>query len=158
MFYVADGHHRAASAWRAGKERRAANPNHTGAEEYNWFLTVLFPASELKILAYNRVLKDLNGQTVEQLLERLRSLGTLQQTTNPVPPAAGSFCFLIAGQWYLLTVPPGSIRHNDAIASLDVAILEERVLQPVFGIGDVRTDSRIDFVGESEALQSWKSW
>ncbi|MBL8819987.1 MAG: DUF1015 domain-containing protein [Planctomyces sp.] len=164
VFYVADGHHRAASAWRAGKERRAANPDHRGTEEYNWFLTVLFPASELKILAYNRVLKDLNGLTTAGLLDRLRAIGTLEETTNPVPPSAGSFCFFVADGWYRLTVPANTIRHEDAIASLDVAILEERVLQPIFGIGDVRTDSRIDFVGgirgtaELEKLVRSGSW
>jgi uncharacterized protein (DUF1015 family) len=147
VFYVADGHHRAASAWRAGKQRREANPGHTGNEEYNWFLTVLFPAGELRILAYNRVLKDMNGLSENALLDRLRAVGTLESVENPVPPAAGSFCFLIGRQWWLLSVPPSSVDHSDAIASLDVAILEERVLQPVFGIGDVRTDSRIDFVG-----------
>lgn len=147
VFYVADGHHRAASAWRAGRQRRDANPQHLGDEEYNWFLTVLFPASELRILAYNRVLKDLNGLSLDELKQRLRLVGTLQPTDNPVPAEAGSFCIFVDEQWWLLTVPKQSINHDDAIASLDVAILEERVLNPVFGIQDVRTDSRIDFVG-----------
>ena len=146
-FYVADGHHRSASAWRAGAERRAANPDHTGDEEYNWFLTVLFPAGQLNILAYNRIIKDLNSQSVDQVLEKLRGVGELQETDNPVPQSAGSFCFFLGEKWYLLTVPADSIDHGDAIASLDVAILEQRVLGPIFGIGDVRTDSRIDFVG-----------
>jgi uncharacterized protein (DUF1015 family) len=147
VFYVADGHHRAASAWRAGAARKAANPGHTGNEEYNWFLAVLFPASELKILAYNRVLKDLNGLSVSELKARLQQVGVLEPTTDPVPPAAGSFCVFVDGGWWRLTVPANSIDHSDSIASLDVAILEQRVLQPIFGIGDVRTDSRIDFVG-----------
>lgn len=147
VFYVADGHHRAASAWRAGTQRRSANPQHSGQEEYNWFLSVLFPASELRILAYNRVLKDLHGLTVEQLLARLREVGRLEPTDNAVPPAAGSFCIFVNNSWWRLTVDPASINQADPIASLDVAILEERVLQPIFGIGDVRTDARIDFVG-----------
>ena len=147
VFYVADGHHRAASAWRAGKQRREANPQHTGDEEYNWFLTVLFPASELRILAYNRVLKDLNGLSTDELKQRLRQIGTLESTDNPVPTEAGSFCIFVEEQWWLLTVPKDSINHDDAINSLDVALLEDRILQPVFGIHDVRTDSRIDFVG-----------
>ncbi|QDS87549.1 hypothetical protein EC9_17280 [Rosistilla ulvae] len=146
-FYVADGHHRAASAWRAGAERRDNNPNHTGDEEYNWFLTVLFPASQLNILSYNRVLKDLNGQSVEQVREKLTQLGTFEPITDPVPPTAGSFCFYLGGSWYRLTLPADSIDHNHPIDSLDVALLEKRVLQPIFGIEDVRTDPRIDFVG-----------
>lgn len=147
VFYVADGHHRSASAWRAGVERRNANPDHTGDEEYNWFLTVLFPADQLNILAYNRVVKDLNGQDADQVVQRLSEIGTLEPTNDPVPDAAGTFCLYLDKTWFKLTVPADSINHDDAIASLDVAILEQRVLEPVFGIGDVRTDSRIDFVG-----------
>lgn len=146
-FYVADGHHRAASAWRAGKARREANPNHNGDEEYNWFLTVLFPSGQLNVLAYNRIIKDLNGMTPEQIREKLAAVGTLEKTDNSVPENAGSFCVYLDGGWWKLTVPPESIDQNDAINCLDVAILEKRVIQPVFGIDDVRTDSRIDFVG-----------
>ena len=146
-FYVADGHHRAASAWRAGKARREANADHTGEEEYNWFLTVLFPAEQLKILAYNRIIKDLNGMTPEQILEKLGEVGTVEKTDNPIPEHAGSFCVYIDGNWYRLTVPADSIDQDDAINCLDVAILEQRVIKPIFGIDDVRTDARIDFVG-----------
>lgn len=146
-FYVADGHHRSASAWRAGAERKAANPNHTGDEEYNWFLTVLFPANELNILAYNRIIKDLNGQNADDVIKKLSEVGTVEKTDNPVPDSAASFCFYLGDGWYRLTVSADSINRDDAIESLDVAILEQRVLQAIFGIGDVRTDSRIDFVG-----------
>ena len=146
-FYVADGHHRAASAWRAGKARREANANHTGEEEYNWFLTVLFPASQLNILAYNRIIKDLGGCNVQQVIEQLSHVGSLVETTNPVPGSAGSFCIYLEGKWWKLTVPPESIDASDPINSLDVAILEQRVIRPIFGIDDVRTDPRIDFVG-----------
>lgn len=146
-FYVADGHHRSASAWRAGAERKAANPNHTGEEEYNWFLTVLFPAKELNILAYNRIVKDLNGHSVDDVLSQLSKVGTVEKTDNPVPESAASFCFYLGDGWYRLTIAADSINHDDAIESLDVALLEQRVLQPILGIGDVRTDSRIDFVG-----------
>ncbi|MCC9603087.1 DUF1015 domain-containing protein [Stieleria sp. JC731] len=146
-FYVADGHHRAASAWRAGKARREANPNHTGEEEYNWFLTVLFPASQLNVLAYNRVIKDLNGLTAEQVREKLAEVGTMEPTDNPVPDQAGSFCIYLDGAWSKLTIPAESIDQDDAINSLDVALLEKRVITPIFGIDDVRTDPRIDFVG-----------
>ncbi len=146
-FYIADGHHRAASAWRAAQARREANPQHTGDEEYNWFLSVLFPAGQLNILAYNRVLRDLNGQSPEQVLQRLAEVGELRPVTDATPPAAGTFCIYVGGSWYSLTVPSESIDTSDPIGSLDVAILEQRVLGPIFGIQDVRTDPRIDFVG-----------
>ena len=146
-FYVADGHHRAASAWRAGKARREANPNHDGNEEYNWFLTVLFPAAQLNILAYNRIIKDLNGKTPEEIVDQLANVGELKETKNPVPERAGTFCVYLGGKWWQLSVPANSIDHQDAIGSLDVAILEQRVIKPIFGIEDVRTDARIDFVG-----------
>jgi len=146
-FYIADGHHRAASAWRAGKARREANPGHTGEEEYNWFLTVLFPANQLTILPYNRIIADLNGKTAEQILAELGQVGQLELTTDPVPPAAGSFCIFLGDRWYRLTIPADSIEHADPIASLDVALLEQRVIGPIFGIENVRTDPRIDFVG-----------
>lgn len=146
-FYVADGHHRAASAWRAGKARREANPGHTGEEEYNWFLTVLFPASQLHILAYNRIIADFNDHSKEAVLEKLARVGTLEKADDAVPPAAGSFCIYLDKEWWRLTVPAESIDQNDPINCLDVAILEKRVIQPIFGIEDVRTDPRIDFVG-----------
>jgi len=147
VFYVADGHHRSASAWRAGTERRDANPQHTGEEEYNWFLTVLFPADQLNILAYNRIIKDLNGQQADDVVQQLSKVGTLEPTNNPVPEQAGTFCIYLDKTWFKLIIDADSIAHDDAIASLDVAILEDRVLEPIFGIGDVRTDARIDFVG-----------
>ena len=147
-FYIADGHHRAASAWRAGKELRQRQPGGgTGQEECNWFLSVLFPSEQLRILAYNRVLKDTNGHTVSEILEKLDSLGDLEQTTNPDPDAPGSFCFLIDHRWWKLTIPPDPLFRDDPIRTLDAAILERQVLHPIFGIEDVRTDPRIDFVG-----------
>ena len=147
VFYVADGHHRSASAWRAAIERRGANTQHTGKEEYNWFLSVLFPASQLKILSYNRIVRDLNGLTVADLKGQLSMVGQLEAIDNPVPPAAGIFCIYVDSSWYRLTVPPSSIDRFDAVHSLDVSLLEDRVLRPIFGIDDVRTDERIDFVG-----------
>lgn len=146
-FYVADGHHRSASAWRAGVERRNQNPDHTGDEEYNWFLTVLFPASELKILAYNRIVKDLNGLAPDDLLSMLQTIGSLEPTNNPVPESAGQFCLYFDKTWFRFTVDPQSIDASNAVESLDVAILERLLLEPIFGIHDVRTDKRIDFVG-----------
>jgi uncharacterized protein (DUF1015 family) len=145
--YVADGHHRSASAWRAGKERKAANPAHRGDEEYNWFLAVLFPANQLRILPYNRVVRDLNGLAPTEFADRLRGLGRLEPATEPAPTAPGSFGLFFDGGWQRLTIAPGSIDRADPIGSLDVSLLQERVLGPILGIGDPRTDKRIDFVG-----------
>jgi uncharacterized protein (DUF1015 family) len=145
--YVADGHHRSASAWRAGLERRKANPSHRGDEEYNWFLAVLFPAAELRILPYNRVVRDLNGQTPARVLERLSTLGTLSPTKDRVPARAGTFVIYLDGRWYRLLLDPALIDHSDPIGSLDVSLLHDHLLGPLLGVGDPRTDPRIDFVG-----------
>ncbi len=145
--YVADGHHRSASAWRAAAARRAANPEHTGDEEYNWFLAVFFPSNQLRILPYFRVVKDLNGQTPEAFLAALEQVGTLTSTTAPSPERAGSFGILVGGTWYRLVLDPQTIDEKDPVGSLDVSLLHERILAPLLGIGDVRTDPRIDFVG-----------
>jgi uncharacterized protein (DUF1015 family) len=145
--YVADGHHRSASAWRAGKERRAANPAASGAAEYDWFLAVLFPANQLRILSYNRVVEDLRGLSPDAFRARLRELGRLERTADPVPPASGSFCFFFDGAWERLTLDPSSIDCAHPIRSLDVSLLQDRVLDPILGIADPRTDHRIDFVG-----------
>jgi uncharacterized protein (DUF1015 family) len=145
--YVADGHHRSASAWRAGKERRGANPKHGGDEEYNWFLAVLFPADQLTILPYNRVVRDLGGKTAAQVLQELRALGRVSSTEHPRPPRPGTFCMYLAGAWYRVELDEETIDRRDPIRSLDVSLLQDRVLGPVLGIGDPRTDKRIDFVG-----------
>ena len=147
LAYVADGHHRSASAWRAGQERRKANPGHTGNEEYNWFLAVLFPADELVILPYNRVVKSLNGHTPAAFRDRLALLGRLEAVTDSRPPRPGSFAFFLEGRWWLLTMDESTIDRRDPIKSLDVSLLQERVLGPILGIADPRTDKRIDFVG-----------
>ena len=145
--YVADGHHRSASAWRAARERLAANPHHRGDEEYNWFLAALVPAAELRILPYNRVARDLKGQTGQEVLEQLGRLGRLSPTSNPAPPRPGSFCLYLSGRWHLLELPAAATDRNDPIGSLDVSLLHDRILGPVVGIGDPRTDQRLDFVG-----------
>jgi len=147
LAYVADGHHRCASAWRAAVERRAANPGHTGDEEYNWFLAALFPSDQLRILPYNRVVKDLNGLSAEQFRTKLAALGRVEPTTDPVPPVAGSFGVYLPGGWWRVTIDPAAIDATDPIRSLDVSLLQERVLTPILGVGDPRTDKRIDFVG-----------
>jgi len=144
---VADGHHRCASAWRAGAERRASNPQHTGEEEYNWFLATLFPSGGLRILPYHRVVRDLGGHSPAQFIERLRAVGKVTQVENPNPPRPGSFSFYTDGAWHLLELDPATIPANDPIRSLDAALLEERVLGPILGVGDIRTDKRVDFVG-----------
>jgi uncharacterized protein (DUF1015 family) len=147
LAYVADGHHRSASAWRAGLERRAANPSHTGEEEYNWFLAVLFPSDQLHIMPYNRLVKDLHGLSAEQFRARLAALGRVERTDDPVPPVAGSFGVYLPGGWWRVTIDPATIDRGDPIGSLDVSLLQERVLAPILGVGDPRTDKRIDFVG-----------
>jgi uncharacterized protein (DUF1015 family) len=147
LAYVADGHHRSASAWRAGKELRARNPSHRGDEEYNWFLAVLFPADQLRILPYNRVVRDLRDRSPAAVLERLRGLGRLTETGDPSPGRSGVFCVFLDGRWHRLELDPATIDSRDPIASLDVSLLQERVLGPILGIGDPRTDKRIDFVG-----------
>ena len=145
--YVADGHHRCASAWRAAKELRVAKPARQGEQEYDWFLAVLFPSNQLQILPYNRVVKDLHGLLPGEFLARLATVGTLTPAQVPEPASAGSFGVFVDGAWYSLRLEPASITRTDPINSLDASLLHERVLAPVLGIGDVRTDKRIDFVG-----------
>jgi uncharacterized protein (DUF1015 family) len=147
--YVADGHHRSASAWRAGRERRAANPNHTGDEEYNWFLAVLFPADQLTILPYYRLVRDLGGQTPEAVLERLRAVGQVSPVKVPQPARPGRFGVYLGGKWYEVVIDERSIDRKDPIGSLDVSLLQDRILGPVLGVGDPRTDKRLEFVGGS---------
>lgn len=145
--YVADGHHRSAGAWRAGRELRAANPGRGDGAEYEWFLAVLFPAEQLRILPYNRVIQDLNGLSASNMLARLARIGHVTPTADPVPPRPGSFAFYLEDAWYLLELDPATIDRTDPIGSLDVSLLQDRVLAPLLGIGDPRTDKRIDFVG-----------
>jgi uncharacterized protein (DUF1015 family) len=145
--YVADGHHRSASAWRAGKELRRTNRNHQGDEEYNWFLAVLFPADQLTILPYNRVVRDLNGKSPAEVLHALRDVGRMAPADHPRPPRPGTFCVYLADAWYRVEFDEQSVDRRDPIGSLDVSLLQDRVLAPILGIGDPRTDQRIDFVG-----------
>lgn len=147
LLYIADGHHRAASASRARAALKTENPAHTGDEEYNYFLTVLFPADQLRILAYNRTVKDLNKMTAAELLSKLSDHFEVGQATSPEPERKGEISMYIEGRWNRLTIPPDSIDAGDPISSLDVSVLQERVLDPLLAIKDVRTDKRIDFVG-----------
>ena len=143
--YVADGHHRTASAVRVGRERREKNPHHTGAENYNWFLAVLFPASQLQILPYNRSVHDLNGSTPETLLAEISKTFTVTENASPVPAGPGAVSMYLAGKWYGLTWTPAP--DADPIARLDVTVLQDQLLAPILGIDDPRTSKRIDFVG-----------
>ncbi len=147
LAYVADGHHRSASAWRAARERPSSGARREHGAGAEWFPAVLFPASQVRILPYNRVVADLAGQSVTTLLDRLRAVGKLSPTDTALPPRSGSFCFYVDRRWRLLELAEGSIDRGDPIRSLDVALLQQRVLGPVLGIRDQRTDPRIDFVG-----------
>jgi uncharacterized protein (DUF1015 family) len=143
--YIADGHHRAASAARVARLRRERNPQHTGAEDYNWFLCVLFPASELKILPYNRIVLDLNGLAPDALLREVRQRFTVSENAAPSPAKPGEVSMYLGGRWYGLRCPVDP--KADPVSRLDVSVLQDRLLAPVLGIADVRTSKRIDFVG-----------
>ncbi len=152
LLYVADGHHRAASAARVGLERKAANPNHRGDEPYNYFLAVLFPHDQLRILDYNRVVKDLNGLSPEQFLVKAAEKFTVAATGTPRPEAPRRFGMFLGGKWHRLEARPGTFPAGDPVRSLDVAILQENLLAPVLGVADPRTDKRVDFVGGIRGL------
>ncbi len=145
--YVADGHHRSASATRVRAMRKESNPAHTGEEEYNYFLTVIFPHEEMKIMAYNRVVKDLQGLSPEQFLEKVGERFDIQPADSPEPPAAQQFGMFFGGTWHRLVAREGSFPADDPVKSLDCAILQSNLLSPVLGIQDPRTDKRVDFVG-----------
>lgn len=160
-FYVADGHHRTAAAARVGAEKKAANPNHTGQEEYNWFMAVCFPQSQLQIIDYNRVVRDLNGLTPEAFLKALEedfevSLASKPRCGRPAKPYAPAqlheFSVYLGGNWYKLAAKPGRYDDQDPIGVLDVTVLSNLVLDKILGIKDLRTDKRIDFVGGIRGL------
>ena len=143
--YIADGHHRAASAARVARLRRDRNPRHTGAEDYNWFLCVIFPASELKILPYNRHVLDLNGHTPGVLLEKVKAKFGLEENAAPAPTAIGRVSMYLGGQWHGLRCPAEAAA--DPVARLDVSVLQDKLLAPLLGIDDPRTSKRLDFIG-----------
>ena len=153
-FYVADGHHRTAAAARVGAEKRAQNPNHTGNEEYNFFMAVCFPETQLKIIDYNRVVKDLNGLTKEAFLEKLSEDFVVEPAGKEIchPKALHNFSLYLDGEWYSFTAKPGRYDDSDPIGVMDVTILSNLVLDKILGIKDLRTDSRIDFVGGIRGL------
>ena len=150
--YIADGHHRAASAVKVGLKRRAEHPDYDGTEEFNYFLSVLFPDSELAILPYNRVIRDWNGHTPEELLSALSEIGTVEKASAPVQPAEkGTVGMFLNGDWYLFRFAEYK-RNDDPVEGLDVSLLQKHLLQPFFGIDDPRVDNRIDFVGGIRGL------
>ena len=156
--YIADGHHRTAAAALVGHEKAKANPNHTGNEEYNFFLAVAFPASQLKIIDYNRVVRDLNGLTPEQFLARLsenfdvKDMGTEEYRPN----ALHNFSLYLGGHWYSLTAHPGTYKPDDPKGVLDVTISSDLILRDILCITDLRSDKRIDFVGGIRCLSELK--
>lgn len=147
LLYIADGHHRAASASRARAELATENKTHTGNEDYNYFLTVIFPDSQLQILAYNRVVRDLNGLSKDDFLKAISAQFTLTRNADPAPKERGNWSMYLDGQWYGLELSPETTLPVGTVARLDVSILQDRLLEPILGIRDIRTDKRIDFVG-----------
>ena len=147
LLYIADGHHRAASASRARAELREQSFAHTGKEDYNYFLTVIFPDSQVQILAYNRTVHDLNGLTKEQFLGKIKEQFTVAEDSSPEPEKRGRWSMYLDGKWYGLQLSPESTLPVGTVAGLDVSVLQDRLLDPILGIKDVRTDKRIDFIG-----------
>ena len=151
--YIADGHHRAASAVKVALKRRAAHPDYTGDEEFNYFLAVYFRANELKILDYNRLIKDLNGHTKDELMSLLSESFTVTEENGAYHPSKRhSFGMYLDGRWYSLRLRDGIADETDPVGSLDVSLLQRLVISRIFGIDDPRTDSRIDFVGGIRGL------
>jgi len=154
--YIADGHHRCASAAKVGLKRREENPNYTGKEEFNFFLAVAFPKDELRIMDYNRVIKDLNGLSKEDFIKAISEKFQVEsalQVKPYAPEARHTFGMFLDGSWYKLTAKDGTFDETDPVLSLDVSILQNNLISPVLGIDDPRTDKRIDFVGGIRGLK-----
>ena len=152
--YIADGHHRSAAASRVAASRRSANPNHTGQEGYNYFLSVIFPDNQMRIMDYNRVVKDLNGLGREAFLKKLEPAFHVKPETGAVKPArASEFGMYLDKQWYRLAVKPERIPQTDPVRRLDVSLLQDNLIAPILGIADPRRDKRIDFVGGIRGLK-----
>ena len=147
--YIADGHHRSASAVRVGKKRREQYPDYDGTEEFNFFLSVLFPDEQLYIMDYNRVVADLNGNTEAQFMEKIGEKFTIAEMARPEKSLSEKHTFgmYLGGKWYKLSAKEGTFDATDAVEALDVSILQKNLLSPILGIGDPRTDKRIDFIG-----------
>lgn len=156
--YIADGHHRSAAAALVGAEKAKQNPNHRGDEEYNFFMAVCFPANQLTIIDYNRVVKDLNGLTEEEFLSKVATNFTVEEKGTDIykPTGLHNFSLYLDGKWYSLTAKPGTYNDNDPIGVLDVTISSNLILDEVLGIKDLRSDKRIDFVGGIRGLGELK--
>ena len=156
--YIADGHHRSAAAALVGQEKKEHNPNHTGKEEYNFFMTVIFPDNQLKIIDYNRVVKDLNGLSKEDFLNALNKAFVVEEMGTEIykPAKLHEFSMYLDGKWYKMTAKEGTYDDKDPIGVLDVKILSDHALDAVLGIKDLRTDKRIDFVGGIRGLGELK--
>ena len=157
--YIADGHHRTAAAALVGAEKAKQNPNHTGKEEYNYFMAVCFPANQLKILDYNRVVKDLNGMTSEEFLKALEQDFVVEKKGTAIyhPEALHDFSLYIDGNWYKLTAKPGTYDDKNPIGVLDVTVSSDLILDKLLGMKDLRTDKRVDFVGGLRGLGELKN-
>ena len=156
--YIADGHHRSAAAALVGAEKAKQNPNHRGDEEYNYFMAVCFPAEQLTIIDYNRVVKDLNGLTDEAFLEKLSANFDVKEMGEEIykPSGLHNFSLYLSGKWYSLTAKEGTYDDNDPIGVLDVTISSNLILDEILGIKDLRSDKRIDFVGGIRGLGELK--
>ena len=156
--YIADGHHRSAAAALVGAEKAKNNPNHKGDEEYNYFMAVAFPASHLNIIDYNRVVKDLNGLTSEEFLNKLKENFEVEEKGTEIyqPKKLHNFSLYLDGKWYSLTAKPGTYNDNDPIGVLDVTVSSDLILRDILGIKDLRSDKRIDFVGGIRGLGELK--
>ena len=156
--YVADGHHRTAAAARIGQEKKAQNPNHTGNESYNFFMAVHFPDNQLQIIDYNRVVKDLNGMTEAELLGKLSISFEVEKMGSDIykPAKLHEFSMYLSGDWYRLTAKEGTYNDNDPIGVLDVTVLSDLVLANIFGIHNLRTSTKIDFIGGIRGLSELK--
>ncbi len=152
--YIADGHHRAASAVKVGLKRREQFPDYDGSEEFNYFLAVLFDCNELEIMDYNRVIKDLNGNTEDEFIAKISEKFTVEAVGTDAyrPESAHTFGMLLGGNWYKLTAKDGTFNSADPVEALDVSILQNNLISPILGIDDPRTDKRIDFVGGIRGL------
>jgi uncharacterized protein (DUF1015 family) len=151
--YIADGHHRSAAASRVAAARKAANPGHTGEEAYNYFLSVIFPDNQMQILDYNRVIKDLCGNSAQEFLAKVANAFAVEKTVGQAKPSrAGEFGMYLGGEWYRIAIKLNLIPHQDPVRRLDVSLLQENLIAPILGVDDPRRDKRIDFVGGIRGL------
>jgi len=157
--YIADGHHRSASSALLGKSRRTQNPDHNGTEAYNYYLGVFFPESQLKIYDFNRVVKDLNGLSETQLIDKIKEIFSVEEVGVAIykPACKHNFSMYLGGKWYSLTPKPGIVHDKEPVGSLDAFLLTEHILSPILGIHDLKTDKRIGFVSGIKGMEELKN-